>query len=381
MAAAGLALPFLDAFAAASPTPTDGRLILIFLRGGLDGLFAIAPVSDPRLPELRPTLAATALREGVRLGDTGFAAHPAFRQAAELFAAGELAFAASAGTTDKSRSHFQAQDLFELGTGAIHGSTGFMARAAQALGNGRGGISFTREVPLAFRGGEGMPDVAPLSGSGLNLAQGRLLDAIRAAHRGQRSGEALEQAMATEAEVAADMGMEVQAARGAPGAGTFHRVASSVGRILHNNPRLALAFLDLGGVDTHANEEAILGRVLGDLGDGLIALKTALGEREWQRTRVVVMSEFGRTVRENGSRGTDHGHGGLMLLCGGGVQGRRMIGDFGGLGERSLNEDRDLLVRVDWRALLASCMGDAYGWDEGVLDLVFPGRPRQRIAV
>lgn len=379
--AGALALPVLDAWAAVSPGGSDGRLIVIFLRGGLDGLFAVCPVSDPRLAALRPTLSRSAVDEGLRLGGTGFAAHPAFKAVADLYARSELAFAPCAGTTDTSRSHFQAQDLFELGTGATQGPTGFMARAADLLGQGRGAISFTREVPLAFQGGDSVPQVAPLSGSGLRLPPGRLLDAIRSAHRGQRTGEALEQAIATEAEIesAMTMAMEAQAARGAPGAGTFSRMAATMAQVLRNNPRLTLAFLDLGGFDTHANQEAILARGLGDLGAGLLALKTALGEDEWRRTRVVVMSEFGRTARENGTRGTDHGHGGLMLLAGGSVRGARMVGDFAGLDDSRLNDGRDLPVLVDWRAVLAACMDDAFGMNAAALDLVFPGRPRQRL--
>jgi uncharacterized protein (DUF1501 family) len=377
----GLALPFFDVVAAESATATDGRLIVIFLRGGLDGLFAVAPTADPRLAEVRPSLSRTVLSDGIRLGDTGFSAHPVFKPVADLFAAGELAFSPSAGTTDKSRSHFQAQDLFELGTGAIRGSSGFMARAADALGSGRGAISFTRQVPLAFEGGEAMPQVAPLTGSGLRLPTGRLLEAIRAAHRGQKTGEALDQAIATESEVESAVGMEVAAARGAAGAGAFRQVATSMGRILADNPRLSLAFLDLGGFDTHANEDAILTRGLRDLGDGLAALKEALGGNEWRRTRLVVMSEFGRTVHENGTRGTDHGHGGLMLLAGGGVRGGRMVGAFGGLDARYLDQDRDLPAPLDWRAVLAACMREAYGWRDGVLDGVFPGRPKQRFDV
>lgn len=381
--ASGLALPVLGAWAAEGPGSSDGRLIVVFLRGGLDGLFAVCPVSDPRLAELRPTLSRSVVDEGIRLGGSGFAAPPAFKAAAELYAASELAFAPCAGTTDASRSHFQAQDLFELGTGATHGSTGFMARAADMLARGRGAISFTREVPLVFQGGENVPQVAPLSGSGLKLPPSRLLDAVRSAHRGQRTGDALEQAIATEAEIESAMttAMEVQASRGAPGAGTFSRVAATLAQVLRNNTRLALAFLDLGGFDTHANQEAVLTRGLGDLGAGLLTLKSALGEREWRRTRVVVMSEFGRTARENGTRGTDHGHGGLMLLAGGGVRGGRMIGDFAGLDEFRLNERRDLPVLVDWRSVLAACMGDALGLNSTALDRIFPGRPGQRLDI
>jgi uncharacterized protein (DUF1501 family) len=190
------------------------------------------------------------------------------------------------------------------------------------------------------------------------------------------------QAIATEAGLETAMGgMEPQAARGAPAASGLGRMAGVMGRILRGNPRLALAFLDVGGVDTHANEEAALSRILKAIGEGLLELKEALGAAEWRRTRLVIMSEFGRTVRENGTLGTDHGHGGLFLLVGGAIAGGRLIGDFGGLSEGALNENRDLRVLADWRTLLGACLSDACGISDTALGTVFPGRPRQRFTV
>ncbi|MDI1301292.1 MAG: DUF1501 domain-containing protein [bacterium] len=381
-----LALPALRALAYPLGEGGQGRLVVIFLRGGMDGLFAFSPVDDPRLAEMRPTLSKTVLEQGIRLGSTGFAAHPSCRDMAALFAAGELAFAPCAGTTDSSRSHFQAQDLFEIGSGGSHGDTGFMARSAAVLGGRAGAISFTREVPLSFHGADSTVEVAPLSGSALKLPQGRMLEAIRLAHQGQRTGEALDQALATQTEIEAAMnepmtGMEPGASRGADPAGGFARQAQQMGRMLRANPRLSLAFLDLGGWDTHAGQEGILTRALDPLGAGLVALKDALGSAEWRRTRIVVMSEFGRTVRENGTRGTDHGHGGLALLAGGAIRGGRMLGDFRGLDERDLNQNRDLPVLTDWRMLLAACLRESYGLDERALAGIFPGMPKGRLDV
>ncbi|GAO36714.1 hypothetical protein SCT_2124 [Sulfuricella sp. T08] len=376
-----LAFPALQAYGYETAHSGNGRLVVVFLRGGMDGLFALSPVDDVRLGEIRPTLSQTVIKQGIRLGHTGFAAHPSCKGLASLFEAGELAFAPCAGTTDASRSHFQAQDLFELGTGTTHGDSGFMARAAKALGSSSGAISFTREVPLSFQGGDVAVEIAPLSGSGLKIPSGRILDAVRLAHRGARTGEALDQAIATENEIEAAMGMEEGASRGAAPANGFSKVASHMGRILRGNPRLSLAFMEIGGWDTHAGEEGILSRALEPLADGLLALKVALGADEWRRTQVAVMSEFGRTVRENGTRGTDHGHGGLFLLAGGAIAGGRMIGDFRGLSDRALNENRDLPVLADWRTLLAGCMRQNYGFKESALAEIFPGMPRQRIDV
>jgi uncharacterized protein (DUF1501 family) len=354
-------------------------MVLIFLRGGLDGLFAFAPVDDPQLAELRPTLSRAVLAQGIRLGQTGFAAHPACQSLAALFAAGELAFAPCAGTTDTSRSHFQAQDLFELGSGRIHGDSGFMARAARALGARAGAISFTQEVPLCFQGTDTAVEVAPLRGSGLKLPPGRLLDAIRVAHRGMDTGEALEQAIATQAEIETAAGMEPNAARGAPSVNGFAKESAQMGRILRSNPRLTLAFMDVGGWDTHAQEEGVLVRALESLSTGIAALKDALGPNEWRRTHVAVMSEFGRTVRENGTHGTDHGHGGLYLLAGGAMDGRRMIGDFKSLSDRDLNQNRDLPTLADWRALLGDSLKQTHGLQDARLREIFPGLPKQSL--
>lgn len=375
-----LTLPVFNAAGVTLPARPDGRLVVLLLRGGMDGLFGFSPVADTHLSQWRPTLSKSILADGVRLGGTGFAAHSSCKPLADLFAAGELSFAPCAGTTDASRSHFQAQDLFELGSGAPHGKTGFMARAARILS--QGAISFTNDVPLCFQGGEGV-QVAPLSGSGLKLPEGRLLDAIRSAHRGWDTGVALEQALATEADIEAAMskGMDLTAARGAPAAKGFAASAAQMGRILRGNPRLGLTFLDLGGWDTHAGEEGALSRNLQALSEGVVALKDALGDVEWRRTRLAIMSEFGRTVRENGTGGTDHGHGGLFLLAGGAINGGKMLGAFDGLAEDALNENRDLPVSADWRALLGACMAETYGLGSAALDKIFPGRPAQQFQV
>lgn len=381
LGAAGLACAGVRVHAIEAPAAgAEGRFVMIFLRGGLDGLFAFAPVADPALESLRPNLSRSGRVDGIALGNSGFAAHPSCRGFADLYAARELLFCPGAGTSDASRSHFQAQDLFEIGSGASQGPSGFMARLGQALGAGRGtrgAISFTRELPLAFAGADNPPDVAPLTGAGLRLPPSRMLDAIRRAHAGLKSGEALDQALATQAEI--DMAMDRDgAARGAAAAAGFAQVAPHLGRILRANRRLGLAFADIGGFDTHANQEGVLTRVLSGVTEGVIALKEALGADEWARTRVALMSEFGRTARENGTQGTDHGRGGLFVLAGGGLGGGRMAGDFAGLSATGLNEGRDLRVTADWRDLLGEVAGSTFGLSRGALDRVFPGRPGRR---
>lgn len=376
--AASVSLQVHQAFAFESSSGSHGRLIVIFLRGGLDGLYAIAPIDDPQLPIVRPTLATTVIANGIRLGKTGFAAHPSCAKLADLFNAGELSFAPCAGTTDKSRSHFQAQNLFEIGTGQIRGDTGFMARTAKILGVNQA-ISFTQQVPLSFQGLDTPPEVAPLTGSGLKIPSNRLRDAILRANQNTKTGEALQQAIATESEIESTLGMDATAARGAAAVNGFPKVAMQMGRLLQANPKLSLAFLDLGGFDTHVAEDGILTRSLENFSEGIATLKDALGSDEWKRTHVVVMSEFGRTVRENGTKGTDHGHGGIALLAGGKISGGRMLGGFHGLSDSALNENRDLPALLDWRDLLSDSMRNVYGFNNHNLDEIFPDRPKRVI--
>lgn len=381
LASSAIGITMHRAYALAAPSAgQEGRFIMIFLRGGIDGLFALAPTADPRLAAVRPNLSKKVLEQGVALAGTGFSAHPACKGLAELFAARELLFCPTAGTTDASRSHFQAQDLFEIGSGAIQAESGFMARLSNVLGverAGLGAISFTREIPLIFNGAETPPEVAPLAGSGLKLPEGRVLDAIRKAHVGLKTGEAIEQALATQAEIDAAEDME-GAARGAAAVAGFPKIAGHLGRILRANRRLSVAFVDIGGFDTHAGEEALLSRALLSLSEGMIALKESLGVEEWARTRIAVMSEFGRTVQENGTQGTDHGHGGLFLLAGGSIDGGRMAGQFTGLASSALNEGRDLRALADWRGLLSETLISTFGISSRGLDQVFPGRPKAK---
>lgn len=375
--ALGIAGALPKTFAIENDSVRDGRLIVVFLRGALDGLFAFAPVADPRLASLRPGLSREVLSNGIALGQSGFSAHPSCRALADLYVSRELSFAPCFGTTDRSRSHFQAQDLFELGNGQTQGRQGFLARAGEASGTGPGrrvrSIGFSGNPPLALQGGDA--ELMPLSGSGLQVRHDRALDAIRAMHGQQASGKAIDQALASQAELERVTGMDAQAARGAAGVNGFPKAATTMARILHDQPRLGLAFVDLGGFDTHAEQEAALSRSLPMLADGLLALRDGLGPAEWRRTQVLVCTEFGRTVRENGTRGTDHGHGGLALLLGGSIAGGRQIGDFPGLAEARLNEGRDLPVTVDWRSLLGRALKETQGFDMATLQRVLPGMP------
>jgi uncharacterized protein (DUF1501 family) len=369
-------LPFTWRTWAAPAAAREGRLVFVLLRGGLDGLHAISPVADPRWPSLRPTLAQPVLQSGLTLPGSGFALHPALADCLTLYRAGELWFCPTAGSPNTSRSHFQAQDVMELGTGAISGNTGWMGRLASQL-DGRLAANFAANAPLALYGAGVAIEHIPLARQALRLPGGALQEALLRAHAGSPSQRWLQQAIDTQALLAqADPD---QASRNAAPLAGWAAQARQMGQVLRQQPELALAFVDLSGVDSHVNQAAGLAQPLTQLGQGLLAMKTALGEAEWARTRVVVLSEFGRTAAENGTRGTDHGHGGLALLAGGGL-GRegRMLGDFAGLQANALFEGRDLPVTLDWRSLLAAVSQAVFGLSARALDQVFPGRPAWR---
>jgi uncharacterized protein (DUF1501 family) len=365
-----------SAYALEAASRPAGRFILVFLRGGLDGLFAFAPTADPRLAALRPTLASESLAHGIALGNSGFAAHPAGQALAGLYSSRELAFAPCFGTTDRSRSHFQAQDLFELGNGSSQGGSGLLARASDAGHRQLQAVSFTSNTPLILQGGTQIPEVAPLSGNSLKMRPGRALDAIRAMHERQPSGVAIEQAINTQSELDSARGMDPTASRGAARINNFPQAAETMARLLRDNLRLALAFIDIGGFDTHSGEANVLARSLPLLGQGLLSLREGLGSTEWRRTQILVCTEFGRTVRENGTQGTDHGHGSLALLIGGAIGGGQQIGGFEGLRDASLHEGRDLPVTVDWRSLIGRALRDTQSFDNATLEKILPGMPR-----
>lgn len=351
----------------------EGRMLVVLLRGGLDGLFAFSPSADPRWTSARPTLSQLALTQGLPLPGSGFVAHPALPELAALYQAGELLFCPTAGTPDVSRSHFQSQDVFELGNGQIMAASGFMARLASELA-GRPAASFSAGLPLCLSGSTSLPMHIPLSQSGMRLNKGPALDAILQAHAHQPSGVMLQQAL--DIQRLLDSRDPDQAARGAAPLSGWPALARQMGRLLRQQPDWALSFIDLGGMDSHAAQATALAGLLRQLSLGIQALKDSLGQEEWARTRLVVMSEFGRTVQENSSAGTDHGHGGLALLAGGGLGRPRMLGDFPGLQPSALFEGRDLPVLLDWRSLLAETARASFGLSERALDSAFPGRPR-----
>jgi uncharacterized protein (DUF1501 family) len=393
-AGAGILLPVgRGAWAVSAPAagPTNRKLIVVMLRGAVDGLNVVAPVGDGNYLRLRPTigLAAPGMEGGALDLDGYFGLHPALASLQPLWAARKLAFVHASGSPDATRSHFDAQDYMESATpGRKSTPDGWMNRLVAAL---PGPQSPSRLLGI----GPVLPRILSGQAAAVNLpnvaaaARADLLDrpAVKAAFdelyaNHPRFGRAYADGRAAHREVMDALeSKEMQAAdRGAPLPNGFPDDAARLAGLMRNDPKIQLAFVALGGWDTHANQGAATGQLanrLAPLGQGLAVLADRLGPL-FDDTLVVVMSEFGRTARENGNGGTDHGHGNVMWVMGGKVRGGKVYGDWEGVGDAKLNEGRDLPVFTDFRSVLAQISEEHLMLGDKRLEQVFPAMPQKR---
>jgi uncharacterized protein (DUF1501 family) len=372
--AAGAASLSFPAFASARD-PDARRLVAIILRGGLDGLAAVAPLGDPAHQSARQGLALGAVGAQTAIPLDGFfALHPALTTLADLWAANELIAVHATGTPYRDRSHFDAQNVLETGARAPHARpTGWLNAALANLppqsraGRTELGIAILQQAPLILRGAAA---AATWSASTLPDTDGDTLNRLMALYGGEDPAMARALAAAKDANLlAADLHQT-----GGPNA--FAPLAQAAGRFLKQPEGPVAAVLELGGWDTHYNQATLLGpltRNLLRLDQGIAALKDELGAA-WASTVVVVMTEFGRTVAMNGTGGTDHGTGGVAFLAGGNVKGGVVIADWPGLGPRDLDEGRDLRVTTDLYGVLKGVLQDHLGVARARLEHdVFPG--------
>ncbi len=387
------------AWAARTDSPAgQGRLVVILLRGAVDGLNVVVPYADPGYAAARPSIALA--RPGAEGGvldlDGRFGLHPALAPLLPLWQQRRLAFVHAAGSPDATRSHFDAQDYMESATpGRKSTPDGWLNRLLGALpADGIERAAPTRAVsvgPVLPRICAGRNAIATIA-SGSAATRPTLLDrrpvgdAFAQLYDGDdKLAQAYQASQLAHREVMSsmageDLQREMQAAdNGAPLPNGFPDDAARLAQLMRRDRRVQLAFLALGGWDTHANQGAASGQLanrLQPLGRGLAALAQGLGSA-FDETTVVVMSEFGRTVRQNGNGGTDHGHGNVMWLLGGRVAGGQVLGRWPGLAADALYEGRDLAVTTDFRQVLAEVCTRHVGLPEARLDDVFPGHAWQ----
>jgi uncharacterized protein (DUF1501 family) len=356
----------------------DPRLIVIVLRGALDGLSAVAPIGDPDYAGLHGDLALRLDGEHAALPlDSFFALNPSMPNFARLYGARQALVVHACATNYRERSHFDGQDVLESGMpGPGRVESGWLNRALLAIPKGERvaprGLAVGSTPPLVMRGGAPILGWAP---SGLPAASEDLTARLLALyeHRDPNLAAALRAGLDAD-RLAMKQGMD-SLKGGGDVALAMRKTAEGAARLLNadDGPRVAAMAFD--GWDTHANEGGATGRLaqlLGGLDGAFAAFETELGPR-WKDTAIVVVTEFGRTVHINGTIGTDHGTGTVAFLAGGAVAGGRVVADWPGLKVAQLYEGRDLKPTTDLRAVIKGLLVDQFGLNARVLaESVFP---------
>ena len=381
-AGALFAWSFVPRMAYAAPGARDPRLLVVILRGAMDGLSAVPPLADPDYQGLREGIALRKDGENAALPLDGFFyLHPAMPNLARLYKANQATVLHAVATGYRQRSHFDGQDVLESGqAGPGQTADGWLNRLLSSLPAGegisrKGALGIGVVPPLVVRGAAPVlgwaPPVLPRAGDDLVM---RLLDLY-----GQRDpvlAKAFAKGIDVEKIVARE-GMGAQRARGGPdNAEGMRAIAEGAARLVNADDGPRVAALAFEGWDTHANEGGATGRLASLLGglDGALATFEAGLKDRWKDTVVMVVTEFGRTARVNGTVGTDHGTGTVAFLVGGAVRGGRVIADWPGLKLENLHEQRDLKPTMDLRAVTKGILTDLFGISGPVLaEKVFPG--------
>jgi uncharacterized protein (DUF1501 family) len=374
---------------AASTDAGPKRLVIVLLRGAVDGLNVVVPYGEEAYYAARPTIAIgrPGTENGVLALDEHFGLHPALSGLLPLWQAKRLAFVHAAGSPDPTRSHFDAQLFIENGTpGRRATADGWMNRLLAALPNpphaARGpteALAVGPILPQILKGHMAVANLplGPAAATPLAIDKPEVANAFDRLYGGKDAlGQAYRQGRMARAELIAGLPAPPEPAdNGGSPANGFPAQAERLAGLLAHNRKIRLAVVSLGGWDTHVRQGNHAGQLadrLRPLGNGLAALAKGLGP-EWQDTAVIVLSEFGRAVHENGDGGTDHGHGNVVWVLGGAVQGGRIYGDWPGLAPAALYESRDLAVTTDFRTVLASVIGPHLHLSDRALSNIFPG--------
>ncbi|WP_342616379.1 DUF1501 domain-containing protein [Rhodoferax sp. GW822-FHT02A01] len=378
--ASSLALPLAWGSATLHAAPGNaGRFLFVFLRGGYDAASLLVPISSSYYYTVRPDIAlakpSSDLASALPL-NADWGLHPALRDSLyPLYQSGELAFVPFSGIDDVSRSHFETQDSIELGQpleGRRDFSSGFLNRLASVM-SGSAPMAFTDQLPSIFLGSAKVPNTA-LKSLAKPSVDARQSDIIASMYRGTALAGPVQEGFAVRNEVMREMAAEMDAAsRNSITAKGFELEARRIGKLMKDSYNIC--FVDVGGWDTHVGQGAATGYLASrfdELGKGLAALPQELGSA-WKSTTVVVMSEFGRTFRQNGNRGTDHGHGSVMWVMGGSVRGGRVAGEQVAVEKATLFQDRDFPVLNEYRAVLGGLFARQYALGPAQVDSVFAG--------
>jgi len=361
-------------------------LIVLFQRGAADGMSMVVPFGDPGYYAARPQIALPAPKRGDASSaidlDGFFGLHPALRSLAPIYAAGHLAAVHAVGSPDSTRSHFDAQDFMESGTPGLKSTPdGWLNRLMQERSLPKDSpfraVAFARSLPRTLLGAA--PAVAMTSIADFGVRGGGATGGFEALYA-DGSSDLLGSA-GRETFAAVKMLKRADPARYAPerGAiypkGEFGRSLLQIAQLIKSDVGLEIAFAEIGGWDTHANQGTADGQLAGrlrELGDGIAALYNDLGDR-MRNVVIMTMTEFGRTLRQNGSGGTDHGHASSLFVLGGPVRGGKVYGTWPGLAAEQLYDGRDLALTTDFRSVFGEVASHHLG--AGSLARIFPGLP------
>ncbi len=374
-----VSLGFTPAFIARTAHAARARnkvLIAIFQRGAVDGLNMVVPFGDPEYYRARPGIAIAKPGERPRQGqgqieesaidlDGFFGLSARMAPFAPLFQSGELAIVHACGSHDPTRSHFDAQDFMESGTPGVKSTRdGWLNRYLHAKQHEKEAQSPFRAVALAQQLPRTLQGTAPALAIGqvsqFGVRAGRSTDMMTNGFESQYKAAA-DSLLGNTGKEAFDAVRKLEGADAAtyvpengaeyPRSG-FGEAMKQIAMLVKRDLGLEVAFTELGGWDTHAQQPGRLPNLLGDMANTIAAFRKDLGDR-MADVVVVTMSEFGRTVKENGNRGTDHGHGNAMFILGGPVKGGQVYGKWPGLGREHLYEGRDLAITTDFRDVFA----------------------------
>jgi uncharacterized protein (DUF1501 family) len=371
----------------AAPAAEGAKLLVVFLRGAYDCTSLLVPTASDFYYASRPNIAIA--RPGQPNGalplDSNWGLHPALAPSVmPLFQQKQASFIAFAGTDDLTRSHFETQDAIELGQALGRQRdyrSGFLNRLAGVLGAGPvaevSPIAFTDQLPIALRGNAKAANMA-LAGAARAGIDARQSQVITAMYRNTSLAQPVAEGFQVRDEVMRAVQAEMDAAsRNAMSAKGFELVARRMALLMRD--RFDLGFVDVGGWDTHVGQGGASGYLANrfeELGRGVAGFAQEMGDDAWRQTVVVVISEFGRTFRENGNRGTDHGHGTVYWVLGGGLSaqaGGRIVGEQQALSQATLFQNRDYPVLNEYRAVFGGLFRRMYGLSPAQLERVFDG--------
>jgi uncharacterized protein (DUF1501 family) len=350
----------------------DGRFVFVLLRGGFDGLAAVVPYGDDAYARLRSGFAFEE-SELFALNDV-FGLAPGLSPLRELWQANELVTLHAMAIPYRTRSHFDGQAILETGIDRPVGSSdGWLNRLLQVMAGKRSGIAIAAGMPRSLTGSF---EVQTWSPTQLGVVDDAYLQRLGALYRTDKALYGRFEAAVQQQDTVGEEAM----ARGNARRGGVSSIMQAAARILRQDDGPNIAAMEFSGWDTHANQGlagGALDRLLGQLAEGLMTFRTDMGPA-WSNTTVIVMTEFGRTARANGTRGTDHGTAGAGFLIGPRVKKSAAYADWPGLDDRALFEGRDLKPTLDVRAVLKAAIAGTFDLSRPQLDRVFPNAPEVR---